>query len=803
MSSRRLDSNDIYDAARSWMICALTSDGSLFTPERAIWTSELLSQLRELILEDPDEWNTQERGFFDTLEHLLKDSSAEIHQLAAETLYVFYLIVWRERVGLDGKKRRINETLEWAQLPAMPKELESGLTPGIADPGAFWIANYNIHFGFIIEFVEQWKASDYASILKSIDSDTPWRFKEIVNSVSPKSALMRGQTSAVSAQIEALKHLVFPDQFEGILSRGDKRRISNSPAFAGFVSEDTIDIDLRLQQIREGLEAEKGIGFNFYDAHIRRLWVDSSTHLWDTYVERARRYMSTGYETLEAEEIDYKLEAARNFAASREAVLADSDDWAELVKGAISTNLIEQRYSRSQLNEWFDSSPEDASKALKAVWTTDDVSFADRIRSFCDHFPDTVVGTGKGTRLRIISALLMGVDALQFPPFMTTIFTAAYELTGFDKPKGNADEADLYEHALSFLDRFITEASQRGLTLRHRLDAQSLVWALNEARDIPDEGSTDGVPLDDSTTDKVTVTPQPETYGVENIIEDGAFIGLTELEEMIKQLRVKKNIILQGPPGTGKTWLSRRLAFALMGRKDSARILPVQFHPNMSYEDFVRGYRPVKGELELNDGPLLNLVESATREPDLSRVLVIEEINRGNPAVILGEMLTLLEADKRDSEQAMVLTHSREPGERMHIPPNVYVVGTMNLADRSLALVDFALRRRFAFFNLEPIFGDNWQNWMQENFDITRDFLSDVARRMINLNQRIAEDRNLGPDFRLGHSYVTPAPGTEIAPPREWFKAVAESEMFPLLDEYWYDDREAASEAKEALLRDL
>ena len=357
MSSRRLDATEVYDAARSWVRCALMSEGSLFTPGRAIWTSELLNQLGDLILENPDDWNAQERGFFDTLEHLLKGGSAEMYQLAAETLYVFYLIVWRERVGLAGKKRRINDTLEWAQLPSMPRELESGLTPGIADPGAFWIANYNIHFGFIIEFVQHWKANGYASILESVDSDTPWTFKEIVNSVQPKSALMQGQTSAASAQVEALLHLVFPDEFEGITSVEHKRRISDSPAFAGFVGEETSDVDSRLRQIRGGLEAEKGIGFNFYDAHIRRLWEDSSTHLWDTYVERARRYMSTGHQTLEAQEINFKLEAARNLAASREAVLTDSVDWPELVKEALSVNLIDQRFNKPQLGEWLDSSP--------------------------------------------------------------------------------------------------------------------------------------------------------------------------------------------------------------------------------------------------------------------------------------------------------------------------------------------------------------------------------------------------------------------------------------------------------------
>ena len=793
MGSRFLNAKDVYDAARTWVRCALISDGSLFIPERTLWTSELLGQLREMILQDRDQWNLQEGGFFDTLKQLLKDGSADLHQLAAETLYVFYLIVWRERVGLDGKRRRINEALEWAQLPPMPKELEPGLTPGIADPGAFWIANYNIHFGFIVEFVEYWKANGYASLLENVDTDTPWKFKEVVNSVALKSDLMQGKISAASAQIEAMLHLVFPDQFEGIVSVEHKTRISKSPAFAGYVSAETTDVDLRLRQIREGLEAEKGVGFNFYDAHIRRLWEDSRPHLWDVYVQRARRYMPTDFETLEAEEIDYKLEAARNLADAREAVLADSDDWADQVKKAISVNL-NNSYSQMGLKNWIDGSPDDALKALKAIWTRDEILLSARIRSFRDLFPAAVVGGGGGTRTRVISVLLMAIGAIRYPPFMITILTDAYELTDFGKPEENADEADLYEYALSFLDRFIAEASERGLVLRHRLDAQSLVWALNEGRDPVGGGTSSGT---------ISGPPDSEDYGVDNIIEDGAFIDRAELDTMVQQLRTKKNIILQGPPGTGKTWLSRRLAFALMGKKDSTRILPVQFHPNMSYEDFVRGYRPVKGDLELDDGPFLKLVESAANEPKMKRVLVIEEINRGNPAVILGEMLTLLEADKRISEQAMVLTHFRDSEERVYIPPNVYVIGTMNLADRSLALVDFALRRRFAFFNLEPIFGDTWQKWMHENFDITSDFLLDVERRMTNLNRHISDDRNLGPDFRIGHSYVTPSQDTKLPNPREWFRRIAVSEISPLLDEYWYDNRDAASEAKDALLSDL
>jgi 5-methylcytosine-specific restriction protein B len=200
-------------------------------------------------------------------------------------------------------------------------------------------------------------------------------------------------------------------------------------------------------------------------------------------------------------------------------------------------------------------------------------------------------------------------------------------------------------------------------------------------------------------------------YTVQNIIADGCFIASGELEEMLDRWRSKMNLILQGPPGTGKTWLAKRLGFALAGSNDRetarSRLRVVQFHPSLAYEDFVRGWRPAgDGRLELVDGILMQAIQAADSEPDRPFVLVIEEINRGNPAQIFGEMLTLMEVSKRRRSEAIELAYRKEPGERVHVPANLYVIGTMNVADRSLAIVDLALRRRFAFIDLEPRFGD-------------------------------------------------------------------------------------------------
>lgn len=293
-------------------------------------------------------------------------------------------------------------------------------------------------------------------------------------------------------------------------------------------------------------------------------------------------------------------------------------------------------------------------------------------------------------------------------------------------------------------------------------------------------------------------------YSVDDILGDGCFLERAQLDAMLDRLTDKKNLILQGPPGTGKTWLAKRLAYALIGRKSERRVRPFQFHPNLSYEDFVRGWRPEEGGgLQLVDGPFLEAVDAAAGDPDDAYVLVIEEINRGNPAQIFGEMLTLLEADKRSPDEALALSYRRRPDERVHVPPNLYVIGTMNVADRSLALVDFALRRRFAFVDLEPTFGEAWRTWVSKQCRIEEAFLRDIESRLNELNRKIAEDDHLGPHFRVGHSVVTPPPGIEISDPQQWFRQVVETEVKPLLGEYWFDEPKRAEDEGEKLLQGL
>jgi len=315
-----------------------------------------------------------------------------------------------------------------------------------------------------------------------------------------------------------------------------------------------------------------------------------------------------------------------------------------------------------------------------------------------------------------------------------------------------------------------------------------------------EKGDESGTPDEEETM----FLPPIQPYSLDDIMDDGCFHERSRLERMLNKLRTKKNLILQGPPGTGKTWLAKRLAFALMGQKDESRLRAIQFHPHLSYEDFVRGWRPAgDGRLALIDGPFMEMVGSAKGQPEKKHVFVIEEINRGNPAQIFGEMLTLLEADKRTPSEALELCYKKSDEERVHIPDNLYVIGTMNIADRSLALVDLALRRRFAFVDLEPAFGEVWRRWVHEQCGIDMAALSEIERRVRTLNEEISSDASLGTQFRIGHSYLTPPFKTRIDDPWEWFREVVNTEIGPLLDEYWFDALEKARDARNRMVKGL
>lgn len=316
----------------------------------------------------------------------------------------------------------------------------------------------------------------------------------------------------------------------------------------------------------------------------------------------------------------------------------------------------------------------------------------------------------------------------------------------------------------------------------------------------------DDVPAVSDGNDTPNVEPvTPLTpYGINDIVTDGCFLPPSELERILRRLRDKKNLILQGPPGTGKTWLAKRLGMALVGHQvQEPQLRSVQFHPNLSYEDFVRGWRPnANGGLALHEGVFMQMVKGAHDNPSQTYVLVIEEINRGNPAQIFGELLTLLEAGKRTPRDAMQLCYPDPDGVHrpVHVPENLYVIGTMNIADRSLALVDMAFRRRFAFVDLEPCLGTTWREWVVGSMQLEASAADTIQQRLEQLNSTITADSRLGKAFRIGHSYVTPSHSLEGRSSRDWFAEVVATELRPLLHEYWFDAPDVAEREADRLL---
>lgn len=290
-----------------------------------------------------------------------------------------------------------------------------------------------------------------------------------------------------------------------------------------------------------------------------------------------------------------------------------------------------------------------------------------------------------------------------------------------------------------------------------------------------------------------------ELFSIDQAMQD-LFMPKNHLQQMLEAWGRKRNLLLQGPPGVGKTFVARILAFAMMGMKDKTRVEMVQFHQSYAYEDFVQGWRPdPAGGFRLRNGVFYEFCNRARMDVSRPYIFIIDEINRGNLSRIFGELMMLIEPDKRGPDFAIPLTYSEAGGERFSIPENLYLLGMMNTADRSLAMVDYALRRRFAFVNLEPQFESAAFQGHLASRGASEALILKIATRMKVLNDAIrADHKNLGDGFVIGHSFFCPVPGVILD--QSWYEAVVHTEVAPLVREYWCDSREKAEKTISRLL---
>ena len=353
----------------------------------------------------------------------------------------------------------------------------------------------------------------------------------------------------------------------------------------------------------------------------------------------------------------------------------------------------------------------------------------------------------------------MGLDVNQYPLFKYTEINKACRMAGFECPVMGSHEIVYYDHALRFLDRFIREADQRGVNLNNYLEAQSVAWAVTTGRvgdaKVPRKLSQDEL-------DAILWIGDQDLLetDLDDLAED-LYVPVEFLKEIATLLEEKKQVIFQGPPGTGKTYIAQKLARYLAGSGE--RVTLVQFHPSYAYEDFVQGFRPSieNGNLvyRLRKGPLLEIAEKAA-DSDEKYFLIIDEINRGNLAKVLGELYFLLEY--RDAP-ATLQYNDKE----FRLPKNLYIIGTMNTADRSIALVDMALRRRFYFVEFHPDHGpvrSVLRKWLQEKAD-GMEWVADAVEK---INEKLKDDRHAA----IGPSYFMKEGLDEAAVERIWKHSV-------------------------------
>jgi 5-methylcytosine-specific restriction protein B len=705
----------------------MLGDGrSVIDPATTIWTAEAAEDLRARVADNPIAGNAA--GQWEKLDLQLEGAPREVVLLAAELVFL------REHPirNLTPEKRRSHVERVLAHVEPgveIPRSVVDWLSRPTGTAGARVGQGY---FGAMWRHIV-WGATfvRYWTSLPTPEREAartdPWELQRVMLASGEDEADFRN----------ALQFLARPDTFELITAAEMKKRVRNglAPRIGGGTgdSPDRVDRDLLAARLELARETEEP--FNFWDPWVRALWDPSSTaddvEATPSAEPRERHYWmySPG------------AKASKWGEFSSEGIMAIGwDELGDLAKypnrKAIRHALDPEDSGRSMMND------------VLAVWqfqneiAVGDIVYAKRGRK-------ELVGRGEVT------------SEARFEP-----------------------ERSSYRSVRS------VEWTHMG-SWEHPGDA--VLKTLTDITKYPGYAEKlEALFMDDENVELPSVTTDPlPAYGKTDFLQE-VYLPERRYDRLRSLLARKKNVILAGPPGVGKTFAAKRLAQSIMGVKDPSRIRVVQFHQSYSYEDFMMGYRPNEdGGFTLTEGPFYEFCEEA-RADDTDRpyFFIIDEINRGNISKIFGELLMLIEADKRGQDLRLLYKN-----ERFSVPPNLHIIGMMNTADRSLAVLDYALRRRFGFFEMRPGFdSEGFSRWQR---GVGSPALDSLVATLVELNRVIAEDPALGQGFAIGHSFLAgPSAGEDV---QEWLESVVEDELIPLLDEYWFDEQARSAEWAEKL----
>ena len=686
----------VYGAAKTWVERGLKANSSLFTPERAIWARAPADELHERFVLAPD---VTGESFEVKLAKQLDGASPEAIQLMAELLYV-HLLPAQKYLG-KTKRGLVRSVLGGLPDPVdLPDDLDRALDYGLLHEGMYFKTGRYWLLCLLIEFVRAWKALDAnarAGLLVN-----PWDFKAMLTGVKVKRA---------KPQRHALLHLVHPDTFECIVSERHKTMIA--AAFADRVDKPAEDLDRRLLQIRQTLQANQDEPVHFYRDPLKSVWNKGG----------------------------------------------DGGNGGKTAKEVIE-RLLPEGESRHACLEYLARSIERAHSLGGASWDT--TLFPDHVRLNVGRNQAFIL---KPNRIHVV----VDQELLEDPEEIDgidVIGTDQYKILpmAIDLEIAASRVAEVFPQVepacLALIDASVAKTKRTPWLKSH---SPEVVAYLSEAlgRELP--------------------TPNVAEETTLGGLEASLYLKAGSLDRIARLLDDKMQVIFYGPPGTGKTYVAKQLAEHFVGPNGTVEV--IQFHPSYAYEDFVEGFRPGPEGFRLVDGPLKRLALKAVQNPDATHVLIIDEINRGNLAKVFGELYFLLEY----REENITLQYSDR---RFALPRNLWIIGTMNTADRSIALVDLALRRRFHF---APFYPDQapieglLRRWLRAN-NSKMEWVADVVDRA----NKLLGDRHvaIGPSYFLREDLDG-----------DWLDLIWEHSVLPYLAEHFFGDEERLNDFQLAKLR--